>query len=211
MLSFLAIGIIFALKNYAAGLMMVFGQRKEKKNETSKLEPFFIWFYGFSFVIYRVCKVLQWKCTLVLNLALSLCWHTNQFRGRKKPLKNRSSSLLNLASITACCSQALDPVFKCWPSLSVHCPLCPLLHNALAFISHAPKSSGAPSYHSTQHWPHCIISVALLLSLLRQTVKSSRSGPCLIYLYLLSHASLGIWQSSISLAWMNRYMDGPFS
>ena len=31
MLLFLAAGIIFALKNYAAGLMMVFGEKKEIK------------------------------------------------------------------------------------------------------------------------------------------------------------------------------------
>lgn len=31
MLLFLAAGIIFTLKNYTTGLMMIFGQRKEKK------------------------------------------------------------------------------------------------------------------------------------------------------------------------------------
>lgn len=77
-----------------------------------------------------------------------------------------------------------------------------LLHIGLAFISF---------YHDTYHQPHRIITVTLLLSLLRQTVNSSRSGHRLIYLYLLSNALLGIWQSSLNLVWVNSHTVGSLS
>lgn len=37
----------------------IWPEEGEKKSNKFKLEPFFILFYGFSFVMYSVCKVLQ--------------------------------------------------------------------------------------------------------------------------------------------------------
>lgn len=113
----------------------------------------------------------------------------------------------------SCCQSVPSPVHESVLALlqrSDH-PLRPFCALGLAFSSRAPRSSSASFYHGAYHQPHQIISVTLLLSLWRPTMNSLRSGHCLIYLYLFGSTSLGIWQSSLNLVWMNSHMFGSFS
>lgn len=60
------------------------------------------------------------KMNSSLNLALSLCWHTDLALKKKQQHKKWSLSLFNQASITTCCCQSPDHMIWYQPSFSVH-------------------------------------------------------------------------------------------